>query len=97
MIRDRLEKRRSNSVSADRRKRIGMSSEFDRLHELQEQWTAAWKAEGVAMALLEAYVSSGGDDARRLCDLLNEVSVAHEVAARVFRMWKATAQRLWGV
>jgi len=72
-----------------------MTRELERLHELQAQLSSARKAEDIAMAALDAYAASGGKDTGRFKDLLNEVSVAHGVALRVFRAWKETAERLW--
>ena len=68
---------------------------MNRLHELQAQLFSARKAEDIAMAALDAYAASGGTDQRQFKDLLNEVSVAHGVAQRVFRAWKETAEKLW--
>jgi hypothetical protein len=72
-----------------------MFADTRRLQELQTQLTAARKAEDIAMAALDAYAASGGDFAETYKDLLNEVSVAHGVALRVFGEWKETAERLW--
>jgi len=72
-----------------------MTRDLDHLHELQAQLLSARKAEDIAMAALDAYAASGGKDPRRFKDLLNEVSVAHGVALRVFRAWKETAEKLW--
>jgi hypothetical protein len=72
-----------------------MSRDVERLRELQAQLSAARKAEDAAMAALNAYADAGGSDARRYLDLLDEVSVAHGVALRVFRSWKEVAERVW--
>lgn len=72
-----------------------MTRDTDRLQELQTQLIAARKAEDIAMAALDAYAASGGTDPLRFKDLLNEVSIAHGVALRVFRAWKETAEKLW--
>jgi hypothetical protein len=72
-----------------------MTRDVDRLRDLQAQLSAARKAEDIAMAALDAYSAGGGKDMLRFKDLLNEVSVAHSVALRVFSEWKKTAERLW--
>ena len=72
-----------------------MTRELVRLRELQAQLSSARKAEDISMAALGAYAAAGGKDAAGLKDLLNEVSVAHGVALRVFRAWKETAEKVW--